>query len=213
MRDARQVERRAGMNTALSLRERKKAMTRAAIQKQALRLFMTRGYDRVTVEEIAAAAHVSHMTFFRYFPTKEDVVLSDEYDALIAERIRARPASEPDIEKVRRAVLEGLGLVYAANRDALLARTRLILGSAALRAGQWEQQRATERLIAAALAAFSGPADGEPDLRARVVAAACLAAMSAAVELWAESNGAREMPDLIDQAFAALEKEVSVTHG
>ncbi len=201
------------MSTTLSLRERKKAMTRAVIQEQALRLFLARGYDRVTVEEIAAAAHVSHMTFFRYFPTKEDVVLTDEYDALIAERIRARPASEPDIERVRGAIREGLDLVYAANRDALLARTRLILGSAALRARQWEQQRATERLIADALGASSDSAEREPGLRVRVVAAASLAAMTAAVEVWAERNDAGELPDLIDQAFAALEMELSATHG
>jgi AcrR family transcriptional regulator len=201
------------MSATPSLRERKKAMTRAAIQEQALRLFLARGYDRVTVEEIAAVAHVSHMTFFRYFPTKEDVVLSDEYDALIVERIRERPASEPDIERVRRAIWEGLDLVYAANRDALLARTRLILGSAALRARQWEQQRATVRLIATALDPASGSAEREPELRARVVAAACLAAMTTAVEVWAECNGAGELPDLIDQSFAALETELSVTHG
>ncbi len=201
------------MSATPSLRERKKAMTRTAIQKQALRLFLARGYDSVTVEEIAAAARVSHMTFFRYFPTKEDVVLSDEYDALIAGRISARPANEPDIEKVWRAIREGLDLVYAANRDALLARTRLILGSAALRARQWEQQRATERLIAAALVASSGPADDEPGLRARVVAAVCLAAITIAVETWAESNDARELPDLIDQAFVALGNELSPVHG
>ncbi len=201
------------MSAAPSLREQKKAMTRAAIQKHALRLFLAKGYDGTTVEEIAAAAGVSHMTFFRYFPTKEDVVLSDEYDPIIAERIRARPADEPAVEKVRHAIQQGLDRVYAANRDALLTRTRLIITTPALRARLWEQQRATEHLIATALAASSDPGDGERDLRARIVAAACLATLTTAVEVWAESNGTRELPDCIGRAFAVLENAWSTTHG
>ena len=77
---------------AAGLRERKKAQTRRTIQEQALRLFTANGYDRTTVQDIAAAAGVSHMTFFRYFPTKEDVVLSDDYDPMIAALIGSRPA-------------------------------------------------------------------------------------------------------------------------
>ena len=59
------------------LRERKKAKTRAAIQQHALRLFQVKGYTATTVEEIAEAAEVSPSTFFRYFPTKEDIILYD----------------------------------------------------------------------------------------------------------------------------------------
>src|ERR671937_274110 len=96
-----------------NLRARKKAHTRRAIQEAALRLFLDKGYEATTVQEIAAAAGVSHMTFFRYFPTKEDVVLADEYDSLIVELMAARPAGEPALETIRHTLKEGLARVYA----------------------------------------------------------------------------------------------------
>lgn len=195
--------------SAASLRERKKAQTRQSLQQQALRLFLSKGYEATTVEEISSAAGVSHMTFFRYFPSKEDVIMSDDYDPLLFEAITARPPSEPPIEKVRRALGESLALVYAADREALLARTRLILGAPPLRARLWEQQLATERLIARALAVPSG--DDGSEMRIRVLASACLSAINTAVLMWAENDGAEELPDLIDQALTTLRKELCQT--
>jgi AcrR family transcriptional regulator len=69
------------------LRERKKAKTRATIREHALRLFRDHGYDATTVEQIAAAAEVSPATFYRYFTTKEDVVLQDDLDVLTLEAL------------------------------------------------------------------------------------------------------------------------------
>jgi AcrR family transcriptional regulator len=190
------------------LRERKKARTRRAIQEQAMRLFLAKGYAATTVQEIAAAVGVSHMTFFRHFPTKEDVVLADDFDPVIVELVRARPASEPDVERIRHALLAGLASVYATDRDALLERTRLVLGTPALRARLWENQVQTEALLVRAL----GPDGGDAaDLRRRVLVAGCLAAVTTALLVWVEGDGAPDLPGLVEQAFSALRTEVAAS--
>ena len=183
------------------LRERKKAETRRRIQETALTLFLARGYDATTVEEIATTAGVSHMTFFRHFPTKEAVVESDDYDPLIAELIRHRPAEEHPLSALRGALAEGLAAVYDAHRDVLLVRTRLVLTTPALRARRADNQYATERLFAEALAA-RGPGGITFDLR--VHAAAALAALTVALSSWVDSDGAEHLPDLVDRAFHVL---------
>ena len=91
-----------------SLRERKKARTRASIREHALRLFRERGYDATTVDQIAAAAEVSPSTFFRYFPTKEDVVLRDDLDDRILEAFARQPASLTPVAAVRAAIREAV---------------------------------------------------------------------------------------------------------
>jgi AcrR family transcriptional regulator len=86
------------------LRERKKAKTFAAIQAHALRLFREQGYHETTVEQIADAAEVSPSTFFRYFPTKEDVVLYDDFDPRMVAALLAQPAELSPVAALRRAL-------------------------------------------------------------------------------------------------------------
>ena len=88
------------------LRERKKARTRAAIREHALRLFREEGYQRTTVEKIAEAAEVSPSTFFRYFPTKEDVVLQDDMDTRMIEALERQPPGLGPLSAVRAAARE-----------------------------------------------------------------------------------------------------------
>jgi AcrR family transcriptional regulator len=89
-----------------SLRERKKARTRASLREHALRLFREQGYQATTVEQIAAAAEVSPSTFFRYFPTKEDVVLQDDMEVRLLDALARQPADLPPIPAVRAAMVE-----------------------------------------------------------------------------------------------------------
>ncbi|MHB0878148.1 MAG: acyl-CoA-like ligand-binding transcription factor [Anaerolineae bacterium] len=188
-------------STKPGLRERKKAQTRRTIQEHALRLFMEKGYEATTVQEIAAAAGVSHMTFFRYFPTKEDVVLSDDYDPMLMALVASRPADEPAIDTLRHAIGDGFRQIYAVDREALLARTRLIVSTPALRARLWEQQAASEGMLTAAMAARVG---GAMTFRTRLIAAACFAAITVATVAWAENDGTPPLPELMDQALAML---------
>src|SRR5258708_39627591 len=89
---------------AVGLRERKKVKTRAAIKQHALRLFQEQGYAATTVEQIAEAAEVSPSTFFRYFPTKEDVVLQDDFDPLFVEAFKLQPPDLSPIQALRAAI-------------------------------------------------------------------------------------------------------------
>ena len=183
-------------------RQRKKNATRDRIRASALRLFGEQGYDATTVEQIAAAAGVSHMTFFRYFPAKEDVALSDSYDPLLAGLLEQTPATWPLIERIRTALLQGLRQLHDADRDTLLAQNKLIVSTPALRDRLWASQMDTQQLILQALAA--GQDNPHPSFTDRVTVAACLAAATTAILTWVENEGTPELPHLIEQAFDTL---------
>jgi len=188
-------------------RQRKKTATRDRIRASALRLFREQGYEATTVEQIAAAAGVSHMTFFRYFPAKEDVALSDNFDPLLAELLGQTPATWPLVDRIRAVLVTGLRKVYDTERDALLAQNTLIVATPALRERLWADQIATQQLILQALS--SGQDDPHPSFQDRVTVAACLAAASTAILTWVENDGTPELPDLMEQAFDTLAAEAS----
>lgn len=159
--------------------------TRERLQRHALRLFASRGFDEVTVEEVAAAAGVSHMTFYRHFPTKEAVVLEDPYDPLIGEAIVRQDPSRPPLQRVVAGILEAWATASAADEDEVRARLRLAIDHPGLRARAWENNHATEVVVVDALTAT-----GVDRLEARVVAGAVLGALTAALFDWAEHDDA-----------------------
>ena len=210
---------------AASLRERQRAQTQRLIQEHAVRLFLERGYDQTTVSAVAAAACVSPMTLYRHFPTKEDLVLRDEYDPLIAARIAARPAAEPLIRRIGNALIEELDVAIgtglddadgsaAAGHDAptvgrglLLARLQLVLSTPALRARRWDAQYATQKAIVEALRGDSP--DPDLEFRLSVATGACLAAASAALFRWVAAEGRPDLAQLMTQALAVIADEQS----
>lgn len=138
------------------LRERKKAKTRAAIQSHALRLFSTDGYHATTVDQIAEAAEVSQSTFFRYFPTKEDVVLHDRYDPALLAAFHAQPADLSPVEALRRAITDVLGQLPAEDLKLEATRGRLVFTVPELRARFMDQVSTTVQMLAEAIAARVG---------------------------------------------------------
>jgi AcrR family transcriptional regulator len=184
------------------LREARKARTQRAIQEHAMRLFAERGYDATTVADVAAAAEVSSMTVFRYFPAKEDLVMADEYDPVIVERIRARPAGESLIQGVAVALAESAADQKPADRAMLLARVQLGLSVPALRARMWDGQYRTQRYIVEALRGESPDPDREFELW--VATGACLAAATAAIMRWAEGGGHEDLPGLMTAALRII---------
>ena len=182
------------------LRELKKQQTRTAIQREALRLIAERGYEATTCEQIAAAAEVSTATLFRYFPTKEDIVLQDGYDPVIAAAVLARPAEEAPLVAVRRGFADALADVLRGDLEPVRQRTALILSVPALRIRAREQITSLVDALRQALAERSGAT--ENDLEIEVAATCCAAAVSVAVERWAMQGG--DLPVIVDEALASL---------
>ncbi|MGY2061308.1 TetR family transcriptional regulator, partial [Nocardia gipuzkoensis] len=88
------------------LRERKKERTRRTIRTEAMRLFKQQGYAETTVEQIAAAADISASTFFRYFPSKEQLALADDLDPIMIRAIEDQPADLLPLAAFRKAMRE-----------------------------------------------------------------------------------------------------------
>jgi len=152
------------------LRERKKRATRDAIFTAARALFMKKGFDAVTVAEIAVAADVSEKTVFNHFPTKEDLALAggEARVAELVDAIRARPAGTPVIDTFRARTLALLDAMATGPVDEFLAVPRMVRTSATLRDRLfigWEREAAT---LAPAIAAAAGVP--EDDVVAAVVA-------------------------------------------
>jgi AcrR family transcriptional regulator len=181
------------------LRERKKVKTRRAIQREALRLFLDRGYEQTTVEQVAEAAEVSVSTFFRYFATKEDVVLTDDYDPLFLAELDNRPADEALIGTLRHAIVSTLRAIMEHDRQEMLARIQLISRAPDLQARYWQEHRTGLRRIVEQLRFRSGSRIDEFDLR--VVTAALIGAVTEAELFWAENDGIDSLVDLVDRAL------------
>ena len=139
-----------------SLRERKKAKTRSAIQRHALRLFREQGYAATTVDQIAEAAEVSPSTFFRYFPAKEDVVVYDDYDPALMAAFRAQPADLSPIRAMRQAVVEVFGAITREQVELEEERGRLLVQVPELRARTLMQVADSVSMLAEQVAARVG---------------------------------------------------------
>jgi AcrR family transcriptional regulator len=185
------------------LRERKKARTRAVIRQEALRLFRERGYSATTVEQIAAAADVSPATFFRYYPTKEDVVLQDDLDVLLPEAVEAQPAGLSPIAAVRAAVTETMGQLGPEELDRLRETIKLSNSVPELRARSVDEFIRTIDVMAVPLARRAGRSP--EDIEVRHVAGAMIGVLLAVTMGPMDDDDPADLLARIDAALAHLE--------
>src|SRR3989440_7194844 len=166
------------------LRERKKEKTRETLVRTALRQFAKRGFDHVTVEEIAAACDVSPRTFFRYFASKEDVLFA-ESDARREHLLASVAQQGPEVSAFR-AVESAVRMVaaeYAEDHDLLRVRHRIVTSTPSLRTRAAERQQRWETDVVEQLR-VSGRAKRMSDLDLRLLVAATMTALRVAVESW-----------------------------
>ncbi|WP_433226926.1 TetR family transcriptional regulator [Actinomadura formosensis] len=168
------------------LRERKKQRTRLALIDAALELFLAKGYEATTIDEIVAAVEVSQRTFFRYFATKEDVVTSflTEHDQILADALAARPPGERPFTALfesMRVVLQTIAEGAPADGVRFRRVRQVIERTPSLMAAQMARYSAAAEALAAQIARREG-VDLEHDLRPRIVVAFYLAAVKVAFE-------------------------------
>ncbi len=185
------------------LRERKEIRTREAIRSAAYALIEQQGYDSTTVEQIAERAEVSPSTVFRYFPTKEDIVVTDEYDEPLLAELAARPAGEPWTDSVRYVIREAVRLAMTEQPETTELRARLMLEVPAVRARMREALTGTGRTLAEAVAGRTGL---DPEgLEVRVHVMSLIGGLLEATTYWAEHGHREDYAGLADRAIDVIE--------
>ncbi len=190
----------------LTLLERKQESVRDAIGDEAARLFLEKGFPATTVEDIARASGIGRRTFFRYFKSKEDVVLwkFDQFARGALERIGTRPAREPPLKALQHALTQASEF-YNREPDKTLAILKLTDDTPSLYAQQLLQQDRWKCWFADALRLRSRhtPHSVLPELAASVA----LSAMATAVRCWVDDPGT-DLSQRIAECFASLRKVV-----
>jgi AcrR family transcriptional regulator len=195
------------------LRERKKARTRATIRREALRLFREQGYQATTVEQIAAAAEVSPSTFFRYFPTKEDVVLQDDMEPLLIEALEHQPRELGMVAAIRAAMRSVSGNFSEEEWDQIRQTAELGMTVPEIRARAMDDFSRTIGVMAEGMAKRTGL--DPDDLRVRTASGAIFGAIMAVTAPWDwDAYRAEQInPDLfqrVDDALAVLQESLSL---
>lgn len=186
----------------VGLRERKKLKTRAALQTEAIRLFLNKGFAQTTIEEIAAAAEVSPSTFFNYFSSKEDLVLQDDLDPVIIAAFNAQPPELGPIAALRAAMNSTFSAITPEELAMVRQRTVLVQRDPEVRAAMLSQFAGMVEQIAEVLA----PRAGRPatDFAVRNLAGAVIGVLMSSV-LAIASDPEADLTNLADAALAHLE--------
>jgi TetR/AcrR family transcriptional regulator, regulator of mycofactocin system len=182
---------------------RRKQATRTRLEDASLRLFAEWGFERTTVDDLAAAAGVGRRTIFRYFPSKNDIVfgaLDERLRMLAAELDAGRVSGLPLFEMMRRA-FHVTSSYEAHERTSLALRIQLIATVPSLQAHAALRYRAWEDTVRAAVVARTGEGDG---VYARAYAKAVVAVMWAAFDAWHEEGAGDDLAQTVDAALDLL---------
>ncbi len=186
-----------------SLRERKKIKTRIAIRDATYALVGEQGYEATTVEQIAERAEVSPSTVFRYFPTKEDIVLTDELDPVLLAELRKRPADEPWPQSLRYVMKRAISAALGEEPETVRLRSRLLAEVPAVRARMRESMSVTGRMLAEAVAERTGVE--RDSLEARVSTMSFIGGLTEIFLYWAENGFEDDLHHLLDRALDVIE--------
>jgi AcrR family transcriptional regulator len=188
------------------LRERKKQRTHDDLQRIATRLFRERGYHDVTIEEIAAEAEISHRTFYRYFGSKEDLVLGSVADLLEAleAALAARPQDESVMDSIR-AVTLLLAEEFTGEAEDDRTRIDIVATTPELQQRSIERQPLLEAVLVPFVAQRLGM-DPDLDLAPRVVASATIAVSRSALDVWVARGSTEPIVDYLDEALQLVDR-------
>jgi len=195
-----------------TLRERKKARTRERLVEVATRLFVEKGFENTTADEIAEAAEVSRRTFFRYFPTKESVVFPGFQDRITAFRalVEELQKQHSPFETIRQALLT-FSEEFTRRADELRNEWRIVSASPTLIARDIEHDFEYEKIFAEVLA--NGAEPGSPrDFQARVYAGAILGAMRATLDEWYMNDCEPKLFNLGERSIEVVEMGARLFH-
>lgn len=184
-------------------RVRRRLATMRRVQDIALSMFEAQGLTEVSVEDVAARAHVGAASVYRNFGSKEGLVLWDDYDPALLKGIRARLGAQPPLLAVRDAVLEALAQVYTRDRERILRRSRLMLAEPTLIAANAAQQEAFRSEL---VATFQR---AHRHMEAHVLGSVCLGLLDASVREWTRKSGRVSMARVVDAVFALVSVQTS----
>jgi AcrR family transcriptional regulator len=177
----------------------KSEQTHSRLQQRALDLFAEYGFEATTVEQIARAAGVSEMTFFRHFPTKDAVVLDDPFDPQIAAAVAAQPGSLAPLARACRGLRQAIGALALPDQHQVRQRVRIVGQTPSLAGGVWANTAVTQEVLTSALAEDVA----KPD--ARVAAAAVMGALTAALIDWGSRDDEQTLAVVLLRALDVLD--------
>ncbi|KZE93599.1 putative mycofactocin biosynthesis transcriptional regulator MftR [Agromyces sp. NDB4Y10] len=185
------------MSTTSTAPTGRRARTRQRLIDHGLELIERQGYEQTTAAQIAAAAGVTEMTFFRHFATKEQLVLEDPYDPFLASGIGEQPRELPPLRRAAAGILAVWRSLPEPEQPEIRRRVRIAARTPALRGAMWRSTGNTEAAIVAQLVD-----DGTDPLDARVAASAVLAALVTGLYAWADGE--------VETLGAAIERALAV---